>query len=133
MSYMSYRFKCLKDGAVYLGTTRNSEAGLFVVILDGVQTKIDGFSKSNDPNCAITWSKTGLDAGFHNLTVSFLSRSPQAPDGNSGSLELNNFQLVAEDKTGIPGSSNSGSVSPMAEVSSAFFAGLFGTLLLQAI
>ena len=116
LSYLSYRFKgtvflssyqhsfpncgwfplsVLKDGSVYLGSTRSPDAGVFVVALDGVQTEIDGFSATADNNCSFTWSQSNLSPGDHNLTVSYVGASPQSQT-QSGSFELNNFQYVSE-------------------------------------
>jgi hypothetical protein len=89
-------FSALEGGAVYLGSSRNADAGVFVVVLDGVQTKIDGFASSSDDSCSYTWSQTQLAAGFHNLTVSLVGPSPQAPIASDGSFELNNIQYVSE-------------------------------------
>jgi hypothetical protein len=78
-----------------LGSSRDANAGVFVVMLDNVQTKIDGFSPTEEGSCAFTFSKSDLSAGFHNLSVSFVGRSPQAPDTSSGSFELNGIQYVS--------------------------------------
>jgi hypothetical protein len=80
---------------VYLGSSRSQDAGVFVVALDNVQTKIDGFSASADSSCSFTWSQSGLAAGFHNVTVSFVGPSPQS-QAQSGSFELNTIQYVFE-------------------------------------
>jgi len=80
---------------VYLGSSRSQDAGLFVVELDGVQTKIDGFSEEADTSCSFTWSQSELGVGYHNLTVSFIGPSPQSST-QSGSFELNTFQYVSE-------------------------------------
>jgi len=80
---------------VYLGSSRGQDAGLFVVELDGVQTKIDGFSEEVDTSCSFTWSQSELGTGYHNLTVSFVGPSPQSQI-QSGSFELNTFQYVSE-------------------------------------
>jgi len=109
---------------VFLGSTRSPEAGVYVVTLDNVQTKLDGFTTSADNSCSLTWSQTNLDAGFHNLTVSFIGPSPQSPS-ESGSFELNTFQLVAEDPSpGLSVPLGSGGRSLLAEISCAavFFA-----------
>jgi hypothetical protein len=80
---------------VYLGSSRSQDAGLFVVELDGVQTKIDGFSAEANSGCSFTWSQLDLPAGYHNLTVSYVGPSPQSTI-QSGSFELNSFQYVSE-------------------------------------
>jgi hypothetical protein len=121
-SYLSYRFKALQGGSVFLGSTRSPEAGVYVITLDNVQTKLDGFTTSVDNSCSITWSQTNLDAGFHNLTVFFMGPSPQS-SSQSGSFELNTLQLVAEDpSSSVPPAS--GGRSLLAEISCAavFFA-----------
>jgi hypothetical protein len=43
-SYLSFRFKVLQGGSVYLGSSRGPEAGVYVVTLDNAQTKLDGFT-----------------------------------------------------------------------------------------
>ena len=80
---------------MYLGSSRSQNAGLFVVELDGVQTKIDGFSTEAESSCSFTWSQSDLGAGYHNLTVSYVGPSPQSTT-QSGSFELNSFQYVSE-------------------------------------
>lgn len=79
---------------MYLDSSRNPNAGEFVVILDSLQTKIDGYSATGDSACAFTWSKADLPAGLHNLTVSYVGPSPQAQGVSTGSLELNGIQYV---------------------------------------
>jgi len=129
LSVFNYQFKTLKGGAIYLGSTRDANAGVFVVMLDNVQTKIDGFSASSDDSCAFTFSKEDLSAGFHNLSVSYVGRSPQAPDTSSGSFELNGIQLIAADTSS--GTTPNSSRSRVAEISSSLFVGLFVIMLLQ--
>jgi hypothetical protein len=85
----------LQGGGIYLGSTQNSNAGVFVVVLDGVQTKIDGFSDTNEDSCSLTYSKTGLAAGIHNLTISYVGPSPQAPTASDGTFQLNSIQYVS--------------------------------------
>ena len=80
---------------MYLGSSRSQDAGLFVVDLDAVQTKIDGFSAATDSSCSYTWSQTKLSAGYHNLTVSYIGPSPQS-QSQAASFELNSFQYVFE-------------------------------------
>lgn len=80
---------------MYLGSTQGPDAGVFVVILDNLQTKIDGFAALTDNSCSFTWSKSGLDAGLHNLTVSYVGPSPQSQQA-SGSFELNGIQYVIQ-------------------------------------
>ena len=80
---------------MFLGSTQSPEAGVYVVTLDEVQTKLDGFTTSADNGCSFTWSQTNLGPGFHNLTVSFMGPSPQS-SSQSGSFELNTFQYVFE-------------------------------------
>jgi hypothetical protein len=77
-----------------VGSSRNPNAGIFVVILDELQTEIDGYSATPDNGCSFTFSKTALAAGLHNLTISFLGPSPQAQSESSSSFELNGFQYV---------------------------------------
>jgi hypothetical protein len=91
-----FHFSALKGGAIYLGSSRDADAGVFVVMLDDVQTKIDGFSAKTDSSCSFTFSKSDLSAGFHNLSVSYVGRSPQASDQSAGSFELNSIQYVLE-------------------------------------
>ena len=81
---------------MYLGSSRNQDAGIFVVDLDDVQTKIDGFSAETDSSCSFTWSQSKLGAGYHNLTVSYIGPSPQSQSQQSGSFELNSLQYVSE-------------------------------------
>jgi hypothetical protein len=80
---------------VYLDSSRSQDAGVFVVALDDVQTKIDGFSASGESSCSFTWSQLNLSAGFHNVTVSYVGPSSQSQT-QSGSFELNGFQYVSE-------------------------------------
>jgi len=80
---------------VFLGSSRSPEAGVYVVTLDGVQTKIDGFTNEADNTCSFTWSQTNLGPGFHNLTVSFVGPSPQS-SSQQGFFELNSMQYVFE-------------------------------------
>jgi len=80
---------------VFLGSTRSPEAGVYVVTLDGVQTKIDGFTNEVDNNCSLTWSQQNLGEGVHNLTISFVGPSSQSVS-QQGSFELNTFQYVFE-------------------------------------
>jgi hypothetical protein len=130
---------------VYLSSTRNSHAGVFVAVLDGIQTKIDGYSASADESCSYTFSQSQLTAGFHNLTVSLVGPSPQAPmasDGD-GAFQLNDIQYVSrlyfdaalsEFRRRLIGtdtsSKPSGSISSFADTSTVFF-GLLCILLVQ--
>ena len=78
-----------------MGSSRNQDAGVFAVVLDDVQTEIDGFSATAENSCSFTWSQINLSKGYHNLTVSYVGTSPQSQaQGQSGSFELNNFQYV---------------------------------------
>jgi hypothetical protein len=81
---------------VFLGSTRGPEAGVYVVTLDNAQTKLDGFTTATENSCSYTWSQTELSAGFHNLTVSFVGRSPEASSQSQAqaSFELNTIQSV---------------------------------------
>ena len=83
---------------MFLGSTRGPDAGVYVVSLDGVQSKFDGYTSSAESNCSFTFSQTSLSAGFHNLTVSFVGPSPQsqAQSQSQGSFELNSIQSVFE-------------------------------------
>jgi len=81
-----------------MSSTRNPIAGQFVVILDDTQEKLDGWSPTNDTECAYTWSKTGLPPGLHNLTVAVVGPSPNAPN-TAGIFELNKLLLVGEDRS----------------------------------
>ena len=82
---------------MFLGSTQGPEAGVYVVTLNDMQTKLDGFTNSTDNtgSCSFTWSQTNLEAGIHNLTISFLGPSPESST-QSGSFELNTFQYVFE-------------------------------------
>ena len=81
---------------MYLETSRNSHAGMFVVNFDGEQTKVDGFSAVDNSSCWFTWLKDGLTAGFHNLSIAFESPSPQSETSTPGELEINSIQYVSE-------------------------------------
>ena len=83
------------NGSVYLGSSRSQDAGVFVVSLDDEQTEIDGYTVTADNNCSYTWSKPNLSKGYHNLTISYIGKSPQS-QSQSASFELNNFQYVSE-------------------------------------
>jgi len=91
---MNFRFSVLQGGAVYLDSTRDPNAGVFIVNIDNVQMKIDGYAASTQNACSFTWSKAGLTAGFHNLTIVFDGPSPQSPAKAPGSFELNGIQYV---------------------------------------
>ena len=81
---------------MFLGSTRGPDAGVYVVSLDDSQTEFDGFTSSAENSCSYTWSKTGLSAGIHNLTVSFVGPSPQSSSQTQASFELNSIQCVFE-------------------------------------
>ena len=121
---------------MFLGSTRSREAGVYVVALDNVQTRVDGFTPSAETGCSFTWSQTNLSAGYHNLTVSFVGPSPQSPSQSQGSFEMNTLQsvfwddistlaladfffldrLVAEDNSPPPRTNSSGGRSLPAEI-----------------
>jgi hypothetical protein len=126
-SYMSFRFKVLQGGSMFLGSSQGPDAGVYVVSLDNAQTKLDGFTNSAENNCSFTYSQRNLSAGFHNLTVSFLGASPQSSSQSQASFELNSIQLASEDTTTPP---NSGGRSLLVEVNCAavFFAVLLHIL-----
>jgi hypothetical protein len=125
-SYMSFRFKVLQGGSVFLGSSQGPDAGVYVVSLDNAQTKLDGFTNTAQNNCSFTYSQTNLSAGYHNLTISFLGASPQSSSQSQASFELNSIQLDAEDTT----PPSSGGRSLLAEINCAavFFAVLLHIL-----
>jgi hypothetical protein len=96
-SYLTYSFKVLQGGAVYVDFTQGPDAGVFLVELDGVQGEIDAYSNSTPTSCSFPWSKTGLAAGLHNLTIVFTGPSPQSPTMTPGSFELNGIELTSPD------------------------------------
>jgi hypothetical protein len=79
---------------VYLDSTRDQNAGVFVVVLDDLQSKIDGYAASEESGCSFTWAQTSLSAGFHNLTIVVDGPSPQAPSTSPGLFQLNGIQYV---------------------------------------
>ena len=90
-------FAALAGGAVYLGSTTSSNSGVFVVVVDDDQSKLDGFITSNtNSGCLYTFSKMGLTSGLHNLMVIFQGKSPQSQSEAEASFELNGFQYVSQ-------------------------------------
>ena len=79
--------------ALYLKLGSGPESGVFSVELDGEAEKVDSFAMVDNTTCKVGYQKEGLENKEHNMIITSLGASPQAPQ-TAGTLDVENIMYV---------------------------------------
>jgi hypothetical protein len=80
--------------AIYLKLGTGPDSGVFQVELDGESQQVDSFSAVDD-TCKVGYKREHLEDKQHDMVITTLGPSPQAPQANSdGTLDIENIMYV---------------------------------------
>jgi len=114
-----------EGSAVYLLSTRNSDAGIYSVTYENETVTQDGYISASTAECGFTWAKTDLGNGTHTVVVNALGKSPSASSSSNGSFELNSFLIVETNDPTPTASSNNGPTNSSSRVDRNLTLGIF--------